>query len=557
LKVAAERLSAGAGNIMVFGHRLPDVDAAVSAVVFSRILRTLGLKAEPCLPGEWGRSIELLLARVPLERPRIVESVRPRARDIMTPNPLYVKRGDPLKRAVDVLTTHNIRSVPVVDEDMRVVGLFSVESYAREAIRELSGLRLQVRGVRLGTFAELANGVILSGRPEDVVEGRVFVAAMSAKRIEERAEEIRGGIVLVGDRPEVIEKLINISVAAVITTGGYVPTEDIVELARKSGVILVSVPYDTYRTARLLDLSQSVELFVEQATTVAPDTHVEEVRSLMVRRGVRSAVVVDESGRLLGIVTRSDFLKDYRKRVALVDHNEFSQSVDGVEEAVIVAVVDHHRLGGDVETERPIIFRVEPVGATATILWRMMRELGVEAERSVAEAVLYAVLTDTLLLRSATTTDLDRAVMDEALRASGLSREEAYTFARTLLAASEPEDLRQAATQDVKVYEYAGVRFAIAQVFTADPSRYLANRDEVMRILDEEASKGGYGFYALMVTDYIEGNTYLAARGMMASVVYEAFGGSEEKGFIYLKGVTSRKSEVAPKILEALKSRTT
>jgi len=350
LKAAAEKLVAGAGSILVFGHRSPDVDAAVSAVVFSRILRALGLKAEPCLPGEWGKNIELLLARVPLERPRIVESVKPRARDIMTPNPLYVKRGEPLKKAVDVLTTHNIRSVPVVDEDMRVVGLFSVESYAREAIRELSGLRLQVRGVRLCTFAELAGGVILSGRPEDVVEGRVFVAAMSAKSVEERAEEIRGGIVLVGDRPEVIEKLISFNVAAVITTGGYAPPEDIVEQARRSGVILVSVPHDTYRTARLLDLSQPVELFMEQAATVAPDTYVEEIRSLMAQRGVRSTVVVDESGRLLGIVTRSDFLKDYRKRIALVDHNEFSQSVDGVEEAVVVAVVDHHRLGGDVSS---------------------------------------------------------------------------------------------------------------------------------------------------------------------------------------------------------------
>jgi len=176
----------------------------------------------------------------------------------------------------------------------------------------------------------------------------------------------------------------------------------------------------------------------------------------MSRHGVRSAVVVDESGRLLGIITRSDFLKDYRKRVALVDHNESSQSVDGVEEAVIIAVADHHRLGGDVETERPIIFRVEPVCATATILWSMMRELGVEAGKSIADAVLYAVLTDILLLRSVTTTDLDRAVVDEVLRVAELSWDEAYAFTRTLLAASEPEYLWQVATQDVKVYEYAG-----------------------------------------------------------------------------------------------------
>ncbi len=538
-------------EVVVVGHRNPDSDAVISAIAFARIAQSMGWRARSARAGPLQPETRLILEKTGLSVPPLLDDVRLRVRDVMTRDVRFVRVGEPVKHAIDVVVEAGFRSLPIVDDSMRVRGLFSVESFARRFAEELYSARLTLVDVPLHNFLSISGGAVLVGSPGTKLSGRVYVAAMGLEDVVKRGEELRNNILVVGSREDVVEKAIELGVRAIVLTGGFVPSERIVEMARQRSVVLVTSPQDTYTTLRYLDLSQPVERFSEPAAQIHEDAMLSELRELMVKSGYRSIVVTDEMGRLRGIVTRSDLVKDCRKRVALVDHNEFSQSVEGIEEAEIVAVVDHHRLSGDIETHRPILVRVEPVGSTCTVLWRMCKELGIELEKSLAEAMLYALLSDTLLLRSSTTTEIDRVVAEEMARRAEVDLRAAIEFMRLAMAANEPSDPYEIVTRDLKVFEVSGVRFGIAQTFTTRPENHLAMEAKLREVMERVRRERGLEFLVLMVTDYVEGRSYVTAVGR-AEPVARSFGSEALEKFVELRGVTSRKKDVLPRILEAL-----
>jgi len=538
-------------EVIVVGHRNPDSDAIVSAIAFAEIAKKLGWRAIPARAGPLQPETRLILEKTGLSVPLLVDDVRVRVRDVMTRDVRYARVGEPVKNAIDIIVEVGFRSLPIVDDSMRVRGLFSVESFARRFVEELHSARLTLVDVPLRNFIAISGGTVLVGSPDAKLSGRVYVAAMGLEDVAKRGEELRNNILVVGSREDVVEEAIELGVKTVVLTGGFVPSEKILAKARERGVLLVTSPQDTYTTLRYLDLSQPVERFSEPAAQILEDATLSEVRELMVKGGHRSIVVTDEMGRLRGIVTRSDLVKDCRKRVALVDHNEFSQSVEGVEEAEIVAVIDHHRLSGDVETHRPILVRVEPLGSTCTVLWKMSRELGVELGKRLAEAMLYALLSDTLLLRSSTTTEIDIAVAEEMARVAETDLRTAVEFMRLAMAANEPSDPYEIVTRDLKVFEVSGVRFGIAQTFTTRPENHLAIETKLREVMERVRRERGLEFLVLMVTDYVEGRSYITAVGR-ADPVAKSFGDEVLEKFVELRGVTSRKKDVLPRVLESL-----
>ncbi|MEM4788801.1 MAG: putative manganese-dependent inorganic diphosphatase [Ignisphaera sp.] len=538
---------------MVVGHRNPDTDAIVSSISFSYILRCLGFDATPYRVGNIQPETKAILDRVGLGIPEVIEDVRPRAKDVMTSNPIAVKVGEPVKKAIDILVSRAIRSVPIVDEELRVLGLFSVESFAQSYLRELTLLRLNLNNVPVKNFLEVSGSRLVVGSKDAKLNGKVFVAAWSLEAIEERIlNEIRGQILVVGDRVDIQLKAVESGVSGLIVTGGFNVPQIVVEVAKRFNTLVVVSPYDTYTTLRLLDLSQPVEYFSEKAVSVTEDTYVKDVISTMVERGIRTVVVVDYLGRLKGVITRSDLVKDYRKKVALVDHNEFNQSVEGIEESVIVAVVDHHRVSGDIKTLNPIVFRVEPLGSTNTILWLMAKEFGISIPKNIAEAMLYAIISDTMLLRSPTVTNIDRSVVKELTSYTEVDIDQAIDFVKAAIALGESMDLRDLVTRDLKIFEFEDIRFGIAQIFTVQPTIYLAKADEIKKVMSGLVYKMNLRFLILMITDYIDNKSLILAVGD-EKVVGEALGIDLSKGFAELSGVISRKSQVLPKILEYLR----
>ncbi len=543
----------GEREVLVVGHRAPDTDAVISSLVFTHLASSLGIRCRACRVGSLQPETRVVLEKVGLPPPEPVDDVRVRARDVMRGGGASVRIGDPVKMAVDLMVSESLTAVPIVDEGLRVHGVFTIESFARYFIRELALMRLRLDSVPLRNFLKVSGSKVLTGPPNSCLDGRVYVGAWGKGSEEARAEEIRGQILVVGDREDVQVWAIRAGVSALIVTGGHEVKPSVRELAEAEGAVVVMSPYDTYTTLRLLDLSQPVERFAEDPLTVTESALLSEVRQEMVRAGVRTAIVVDELGRLRGLVGRAELVEEVGKPVALVDHNEFSQSVEGIEEAQVVAVVDHHRVGGDVETVSPILFRVEPLGSTNTVLWRMAKECGVSVPARLAEAMLYAVLSDTMLLRSPTTTPLDKEVAEELAGIAGTSLEDAMNFMRIAMAANEPSDPRDIVTRDLKVFNVKGVRFGIAQVLTTRPENYLIIYNRILEVMAEVMREKRLKFLALMITDCIDSKTYLLAVGDKEPIEKGLRVDLTSKPYAELSGVTSRKSQVLPEILRHLR----
>ncbi len=543
----------GDREVIVVGHRAPDTDAVISSLTFAYLASSVGIKCKACRVGSFQPETRVVLEKVGLPPPEPIDDVRVRARDVMRGGDASVAVGDPVKAAVDLMVSKSLTAVPIVGEGSRVQGVFTIESFARYFIRELASMRLRLDSVPLRNFLKVSGSKVVVGSPEACLDGRVYVGAWGKGSEEARAEEIKGQILVVGDREDVQVWALRAGVSALIVTGGHEVKPAVRELAKASNVIVAVSPYDTYTTLRLLDLSQPVERFAEDPLTVHESALLTEVKQEMVRAGVRVAIVVDELGRLKGIIGRAELVGEAGKPVALVDHNEFSQSVDGVEEAQVVAVVDHHRVGGDVETIFPILFRVEPLGSTNTILWRMAKECGVSIPARLAEAMLYAILSDTLLLRSPTTTPLDREAVKELAGLAGVSLDEAVNFMRIAMAANEPSDPKDIVTRDLKIFNVKGVRFGIAQVLTTRPENYLIIYNRILETMAKAAQEKGLRFLALMITDGIDNKTYLMAVGDREPIEKALKIDLTNKPYAELAGVTSRKSQVLPRILKHLR----
>ncbi len=540
-------------KVIVIGHRNPDVDSVVSAIALSEFLGRIGYSSFPAMAGELSYESAQVLNECGLQPPALIDDVRPKAADIASKNVKYIINGMPVKDAGDTIINSNVRSVPVVDETLRVLGIFSVESFSRVYLRDFINMRVKLVNVPLKNIVRVVNCEVVSGELDRLISGHVYVGAMSLKTIRERFS-FKDSVVIVGDREDVLLNAVESKASLIIVTGGLRPPENVVVVAKDLGIPVVISPYDTYTTAKLVDLSRPVELFMDPAEVVSESVPVHEVIKLMTTKLVRSVVVVDSYGKLSGMITKSDLIKDFRRKVALVDHNEVSQAVDGVDEANIVAVVDHHRISGDIRTKEAILFRIEPVGSTSTILWKILREYNISLSRAVLKAMLYAVLSDTLLLKSPTTTEDDIKCANIISAELGVKLGDALEFIRNTMSLGEPKKPEDIVMHDLKVYDEGGYRLAISQILTVNPDYYLGLRDELLRLLTNIASNEGVKLSILLITDYLDNVSHILAVGDVATVE-EAFKVKVINNYAVLEGMTSRKLQILPKLLRTISAK--
>jgi manganese-dependent inorganic pyrophosphatase len=357
--------------------------------------------------------------------------------------------------------------------------------------------------------------------------------------------------VVLGDRKRSQPLAIDAGAACVVVTGGAKPAPDVLETARARGCAVISTPHDAYAAARLMDLAHAVtEVMETDVLVVEPDTLLTEASEDLFASPHREAPVVDTAGRLVGLLTRTSVARATRRRVILVDHNEIAQSADGVEEASVIEIIDHHRIG-DVQTAAPIAFTGRPVGATATIVAERFRDFDMDPPSPMAGLLLAAVLTDTVLLKSPTTTDADREVVEWL---SGLVGVDPIEFglemfrARATGAEFSPEYV---VARDLKEYRIRETRVAIGQVETVDADEVLAHREALTAYMEEFARLRGYDTLLLMVTDVVREGSELLVVGKRR-LVEKAFGVDLAGGSAWFDGMLSRKKQVAPQLVESI-----
>ncbi|MDO9556289.1 MAG: putative manganese-dependent inorganic diphosphatase [Coriobacteriia bacterium] len=539
------------GQILVFGHRNPDNDSICSAVAYAHLKNRTDAENVyvPARLGPVPPETAWVFERFGADLPDEIAHVRTRVRDVMIGEVVSVAPDENMLLAGRLMRQHGIRALPVVDEGGVVRGLVNVNILAERYIEETDVADFTSLPVSVGQLAQVLDGSVLEGDPAAVLSGGVLIGAMEPETM---CGYIRpGDTLIVGDRVRSQPMAVEAGIACLIVTGGATPEDGVVELAARRGAAVISSAHDTYATARLVNLSHSVgEIMDTNLLLVGPDMLLSEVAEDLVESPHREAVVVDDGGKLLGMITRTNLARGLRRRIILLDHNELAQSASGVEEATIVEIVDHHRVG-DVQTAAPILFLNMPVGSTATIVAERYRELGVDVPISVAGLLLSAVLSDTVLLKSPTTTAIDREVAE---RLAALLKLEPLEFGMEMFkarSAYETFSAERVVGADLKEYRIGDAAIAIGQVETVDAGEILAHRDEIVAAMRALREARRYDLVLLMVTDVVREGSDIVAEGR-TRIAERGLGVSFANGSAWMDGVLSRKKQVAARLLEAV-----
>ena len=547
-------------SLFVFGHRNPDTDAICSALAYAEYLRRTGRPdAIAACCGPPNQRTEFVLKRAGLAAPRMVMDVRPQLEDICRREVVTASLGDSFHDAYQRMKQGDLRAIPVVDGHQRVVGVLSVLDLMDLFFRD-AGNATRARTVE--TSLETMCGV-LGGSFQHVLEPvqrdelLVMVGAMSAEGFTERMQNYpaRRLVVVCGDRPTIQLPAIEHGVRALVITGGFQLSKGLVELAKAREVSVILSPFDTVNTTLRLKSSQFIDPVVEtDVVTLSAKATAAEVRGMVERSTQPVFPVVGDDGVLVGLAFKSDVLNPPRPRLVLVDHNELAQAVPGADEAEIVEVLDHHRLGGGLKSTQPIRFVNEPVGSTCTLVARQFRAAGLEPEPAVALCMASGIISDTLYLKSPTTTDVDREILawleprcGEDL--AGYARE-FFEVGSALRSKSPAEVIRE----DCKEFTEHGVRFSISQIEETGFDLFWERKDELREALEEFARRQRLDFSALLVTDVVSnGSVLLLSRESEAweEINYPRL----DRGLYQLKNVVSRKKQLLPLVSQVLAAR--
>ncbi|HZD11293.1 MAG TPA: putative manganese-dependent inorganic diphosphatase, partial [Candidatus Binatia bacterium] len=397
--------------------------------------------------------------------------------------------------------------------------------------------------------AETLEADVIVGDPSAEVRGDVLIGAMSPESMVEYISP--GDLIIVGNRENAQHAALSRDICCLIITGGFVPSARIQELARKRNTAILVTPHDTFAAARLINLSVSALMLMDRnPLTARPDTLIQEVVQDLLESRMGILLVVDAAGKLLGIVTKSDLVGRRARPVILVDHSEESQSVEGIREAEILEILDHHRLGG-LETAKPILALIAPVGCTATLVLRRYREMDVGPPRAIAGIMLAAILSDTMLLKSPTTTDEDRRAVEYLAPLWG---EDPMDFGVRMYNAKfdmASQSAEEVITADVKSFDFAAGDIAVAQVEVGDKSVVLRRKAELLQAMRDYCDGHNLVLAVLLVTDIKREGSELLAVGRTRAVE-RAFDCKLQDGSVYLPGVLSRKKQVVPPIAQHL-----
>lgn len=538
-------------HVYVTGHKNPDTDTIASAIGYAEFKNLVDPDNfyAPARLGEVNAQTAWALKESGAKEPKLLEHIMLRVKDVMAEEVAMVNKNDPLRNVGLAMAERNISQVPIVDDKGSLVGIITERNLARMYVRESREASTFARSpVSVGAMVEVLEGKLLSGEDREIA-GKLWVISMGVESMGQNTEA--GDIMVVGDRPDAQRRAIELGAGVLVISNGVHPEEDVLKLAQENGTSVVLSPLDSYVTSRMIQLAVPCwEVMSENPLSVNPDDLIADITEQVMEVHYRAAIAVDDDNKPIGLLTRTDLLNRQPRRVLLVDHAEVGQSVKGVEKAQIVEILDHHHIG-NIETNSPIPAIFDPVGSTATLILERYKMAGLKPEEPTAKMLLAAVLSDTVILNSPTTTDRDKEVVKYLEEILDLDAEEFGM--RMFEASSDVSELsaEEIVNRDAKEYGTStGDTMSISQVETVGKG-LLDRKDELLDALETLRQQDEHVFSALMVTDILEGGTELLCTGDCA-MLEQAFDARAENGIIDLPGVMSRKKQVAPRLLAAL-----
>ncbi len=533
-------------KVYVCGHKNPDTDSICSAIAYSELKKIVeGIDAVPVRLGPLNRETRFVLNYFGVPEPIFVEDVYTQVSDISFDKPLLFKENTSMFEAWNEMIKEGVGTAAVVDNSGKLLGITTIGELAKAYLysaQELSKYKISV-----DNLIKTLNGESLT-RFTDYIEGKIIVAAMSLKNVLKRIE--KGCTLIVGDRRDVQRSAILSGVNVIIVTGNNDVDEEIVELAQEKRVTIIKVAPDTFDTVKLLNQSISLSCIMKKDNIISfkISDYIDDVKEVIIRKRYRNFPVLDDDGKILGFLGRRHILDHERKKVILVDHNEFSQSVEGIQQARILEIIDHHRLG-IIETDQPILFRNHPVGSTCTIVNKIYEEHGITPTSQIAGILCSAIISDTLLFKSPTCTMEDIRAAKKLAEIAGIDIE---TFANEMFkegTSLEGKSIEEIFYTDFKEFKVKKYRIGIGQISTL--SDISAIKKELLKYMEEVKERKEYLLVLLMVTNIIKEWSEILFVGSK-DILQRAFNITIEGNSFYLPGAVSRKKQILPPIVKAL-----
>ena len=543
-------------KIYVLGHKNPDTDSICSAIAYADIKNRTGQSSTRYVPkraGQLNEETEYVLSRFGVRPPGYLSNIGTQVKDMDIRISPEADKSMSLKNAWDLMQEKSIVSLPIRDKDGILEGMITIGDIAQTYMDTTDSYLLSNARTQYKRIAESIEGLVFEGNEHGYfVKGKVLVGTANPEMMKEYIEE--DDLIIMGDREEDHLEAIEQNVSCIIVSMGVEVSEKVIRLAHEKDIVIIMSPHDTFTIARLINQSIPVKYIMqtENLITFSTEDFTDDIQEIMIQHRHRAFPVINKKGRCVGTISRRNFLDIQKKKVALVDHNERTQAVDNIEKAEIVEIIDHHKLGS-LETMKPISFRNQPVGCTATILYQMYGEQRIEISPTIAGLLCAAIISDTLMFRSPTCTLADKMAAGALALIADINIEQ---FAREMFKAGSnlkdksPEEIFY---QDYKKFIAEGdVTFGVGQISSMDDSELLDIKERLLPFMVSECGRHGVTRVYFMLTNIIEESTELLYYGEGSEEMAKtAFNIEPENEAFYLRGIVSRKKQLIPALMEA------
>lgn len=541
------------GKIYVVGHKNPDTDSICSAIAYAELKKEItGDEYTARRAGQINEETHYVLKKFGVEAPSLLQNVKLQVKDIDIHKIEGVAPNVSIRDTWAKMKEENIKTVPVLKDD-ELVGVISTGDIATSYMGVYDSRILSTARTQYKNIIKTLDGKLITGNEHGYfTKGKVAIGASNPDMMEEFIE--KDDLVILGNRYEAQACAVDIDASCLILCQNAEVPPELLKKAEEQSIVIIQTPHDTFTVARLINQSIPVKHFMSKGplTTFRMTDYVEDIKDVMTKKKFRDFPILDRHGRFKGFISRRRFMDVSKKRVILVDHNEKSQAVDGIEEADIIEIIDHHRLG-NIETMGPVFFRNQPVGCTATIIWQMYEEAGVKINPVIAGLLCSAIISDTLLFRSPTCTAIDEKAARKLSKIAQINLEE---MAREMFNAGSSlkgKTAEEICFQDFKQFTVNESVFGVGQINSMNQEELQEMRELLEDYLPKAMEQNQLQMVYFMLTDILDESTELLCYGKGArEYILDAFDLPADTGKIVLKGVVSRKKQLIPTLVAAL-----
>lgn len=540
--------------VYVIGHKNPDSDSVCSAICYAR-LKTLitGKTYIPKRAGHINEETHYVLERWGVESPEYIKDVRPQVSDVDIHVVDGVDRSISIKEAWKLMKESNTVTLPIL-EDGQLNGIISIGDITKSYFEIYDSSILAKAKTKFTNIVDTLEGRVVTGDTSQIVDsGKVLIATANPDMMENFIDE--GDIVILGNRYEAQLCAIEMNARCIIICDGAEVSKTITKLAQEHDCAIIITKYDTYTVARLINQSMPISFYMtpkEKIIQFKTTDFVEDIREIMAKHRFRDFPILDTDGRYIGMISRRNLIMHGKKKLILVDHNEKIQAVGGVETADILEIIDHHRIGS-IETMSPVYFRNQPLGCTATIIYQMYNESGLVPEKKIAALLCSAIISDTLILKSPTCTQMDIDACTKLAELAGIDIDE---YGREMFKAGSnlsSKTSKELFERDFKRFSVNDINIGIGQVNCMESDEADNLKERMIDYIADSCHEYGLNMTFFMITNVLDESSYVVCSGNNAvGTISRAFNVEAQDNTVFLKGVVSRKKQILPAIMETL-----